>query len=234
MSEVYVYGLMTAVDAGAACAADPSGRLTPVAGDAVAAVCEPASRVSIAAAGEDGAQLAALARRHDAVVNLLAGYGPTLPVRMGTCCTSDRLAPALVAAEADLLAQLDRLRGCSEWRLRVRPSAAEPSPAPSARSALTGTEYLRQRQARQATTTAPSAFADVDAVVAEFSSGNGPVDESGGLRSRSYLIEDARTDALFERVGPLLEQATARGDQVTLTGPLPAYSFADVELGGAP
>jgi hypothetical protein len=233
MTDVYVYGLLATPAAERACAADPSGRLTAVPGGAVAAVCEPASAETIATAAEDDTRLAALARRHDAVVHLLAGFGPTLPVRMGTVCVAARLGEALTTTEAELLAQLAHLRGCSEWRLRVRSAAPGRETAPSARSALSGTEYLLRQQARRAAVAEQPAFADLDAVVAEFSVGSGPVTEAGDLRSRSYLIEDARTDALFERVGPLLEQASARGEETSLSGPLPAYSFADVRLGGA-
>lgn len=233
---IYVYGLMSDADAGAVCAADPSGRLLRVSGGPVAAVGEAVSPASIASVTDDDERLAALARRHDSVVHLQAAYGATLPVRLGTLCEARQLSDVLHAAEAELLEQLHLLAGCGEWRLRVRPATAparDRGAERARRSALTGTEYLMQRRTRRTAVAEPPTFADLDAVLAEFSVSSTAPGEAASGRSRSYLIETRRVDALLQHVTPLIEQAVARGEQVELTGPLPAYSFAAVQLGGS-
>ena len=241
---LYVYGLMAADAASRAAAADPSGRLLPVVAGEVAAVCELVQPETVAAAVTDDDQLAALARRHDSVVHLLASYGATLPARMGTVCGGDRLAAALADAQDALRQQLQLVEGCSEWRLRVTPAARRDErrgSRPSERAhatATSGTDYLRQRRAQrtavvEAAVEARSSFADLDAVLTEFSADSGDVIQGvrGSAHARSYLIADARADALLTTIGPLLQQAMQAGEQVTLNGPMPAYSFVELRLG---
>lgn len=240
---LYVYGLMTAAAAHEVTAADPSGRLLPVIAGDVAAVCELVEPETVAAAATDDDQLAALARRHDSVVHLLAGYGATLPARMGTVCAADRLAQALAEAQPELTRQLQLVRGCSEWRLRVTPAAPresgreERAGARDDAASLSGTEYLRQRRAQrtavaETTTRSASSFSDLDAVMTEFSTDSGALVQGmrGSARARSYLIADDRADSLLTTIGPLLQQAMQEGEQVTFAGPLPAYSFVELRL----
>lgn len=232
---LYVYGLMEASAAEQVAAADPSRRLLPVVTGDVAAVCEAVCPESVAAAATDDDQLAALARRHDSVVHLLAGYGATLPARLGTLCEAAFLVKALDAAQAELREQLQLVRGCHEWRLRVA------SPAPARRRErvphrdVSGTDYLRERLAQRAAVAErpQTSFSRLDAVLSEFSTATGDVLAEAGASShaRSYLVEDTRTDALLAALQPLLDQAAQAGEQAHLDGPAPAYSFAQLQLG---
>jgi hypothetical protein len=238
---LYVYGLMEAAPAQTVTEADPSGRLLVVAASGVAAVCEAVAADTLAVAATDDDELAALARRHDAVVHLLAGYGPALPARMGTVCARDRLAEALERGRDGLVGKLQQLRGHHEWRLRIdraaRPEADRGgrSATGSDRTAMSGTEYLRRRRASRTALAdaAPSVFPTLDSMMGEFSADAGDVLRSarGTAISRSYLVDDARVDTLLARVNPLIERAIESGERVSLAGPLPAYSFVDFSLG---
>jgi hypothetical protein len=193
----------------------------------------------VAAATEDDDQLAQLARRHDSVVRFLATCGPALPVRMGTMCSPDKLAAGLVEAEDEIVDQLARLRNRHEWRLRVEHDTAAEAPPRRPTRAESGTDYLLRRRTELSAGLAAGpddAFAAADAVLCTFSAEAGTVRRFGRTsRSRSYLVADGVVDNLLATLGPVLDGATTRGAKLVLTGPLPAYSFADVRLGaGAP
>jgi hypothetical protein len=186
----------------------------------------------------EGTPFAELVRRHDEVITALALAGPVLPARFGTLLTDKAaLTDVLVDGHASLADALDRIRGHAEWRLDVRcvPSGEAEAVAADQSS---GTAYLRSRRAARAKTErrrtlvraaiqsldeALTYFAD-DATTLRISNG-------GASASRAYLVpERAQQDFVgaAETVAAELDEA---GCSARLIGPMPAYSFADIELG---
>jgi hypothetical protein len=111
------------------------------------------------------------------------------------------------------------------------------SGSPRATRPESGTSYLLRRRDELA---APpdqggrDAFTAVDALVRSFGAVPGELRDDGNAgQSRSYLVPDAVVAELSAALEPLCDRWAARGTDVELSGPLPAYSFADVRLGAA-
>jgi hypothetical protein len=193
----------------------------------------------------EGSRFAQLVRRHDEVVTALALAGPVLPVRFGTLLSDrDKLTDTLADGQQELCRALDRVRGCAEWQLRVTPPATdlpdEPHPEPDARSvAQPGTVYLLgKREARRRAVDRRAALAEtiraLDASMAEHAQETGGAALHGASGTRAFLVAHAAQEAFLAAGVPAFTALEDLGCTVALTGPLPAYSFADVRLGGAP
>lgn len=177
-------------------------------------------------------RLAALAQRHDRTLQALAEAGTVLPVRLGTLFPDVDAMSALIAdTEAGLLEQLDRVRGCHEWALRVR--ALREESGPDAADA-TGTEYLQRRRDER-----NERDARRDAVVAAMSSVDqtlsgladavaGPGIGSGLSMSRAYLVADEGYPEFASAVARAAAELSKAGCTLAVSGPLPAYSFVGV------
>ena len=185
----------------------------------------------------EGGRLAKLARRHDGVVRALAGSGTVLPVRLGTLFPDAvSLTELLDQTADDLLVELDRVRGCHEWdvRVHVHQSAADLPITPADES---GTAYLMRRRnerqqavaAQAAISTAISAAYEVLTVLAE-SVVELAIDGSGMAMSRGYLVRTQHA-AEFETVAAeLTYELEGHGGNVRISGPLPPYSFVKIRL----
>lgn len=177
-------------------------------------------------------RLAALAQRHDQTLLALSGAGTVLPVRLGTLFPDIDAMSALIAdTEAGLLEQLDRVRGCHEWALRVR--ALREESAPDTADA-TGTEYLQRRRDER-----NDREARRDAVVGAMSSVDqtlsgladavaGPGIGSGLSMSRAYLVADEGYPEFASAVATAAAELSQAGCTLAVSGPLPAYSFVGV------
>lgn len=195
----------------------------------VAAVCEPGRGPD----PRDDVAVIAAARRHDALLQAIAEVGPVLPVRLGITCRSDLLDRVLGAEQDQLQRELDRIRGRHEWRLKV--TGRQP-PAETASEAASGTDYLRAkadavRAARRPDEAAQAVFASLDEQLRPLAIDADEVKVNAGaaaVRARSYLVPDAQETALMRTADAVSE--TAHDVDVTLIGPLPAYSFVTVRL----
>jgi hypothetical protein len=186
----------------------------------------------------DGSALAALACHHDEVVTALALTGAVLPVRMGTLLPDrDALVALIEDDQAGLADALDRVRGRAEWRARVVATGdAEDTRGSSVPREDSGTAYLLGRRAeRQKAGERRAALAAVDEALAfHADAAAGPLLASAArATARAFLVGETMQDdfvAAAEDAIPLLARF---GCALELRGPLPAYSFADLELGRA-
>ena len=186
----------------------------------------------------EGSHFAELVRRHDEVITALALAGPVLPARLGTLLPSrDAVSQLLEEAHASLADALDRIRGHAEWRLDVRCTQSSEFEA-AATEASSGTAYLPARRAERDNTehqraVLRAAIESLDEALTFFA------DEATGLQingrgfcaSRAYLVPDSVQQSFVAAA----EQGTAdldrKGCSARVIGPLPAYSFTDIELG---
>jgi hypothetical protein len=229
---VYVYGIVDRdlhlSGADAALPVTPVGR--------VGVVHAMARRDQFEGLGEDlseGGRLAVLARHHDRTLQAIAAAGTVLPVRLGVLFPDTETMSSLIAATEDsLLAELARLRDRSEWTVRVEMSApgdAEPGPDDPAG----GTAYLlRRREERHHQAQLHAALASVDEALAGLADAvAGPgIHGPGPSMARSYLVADAVRGNFAAVAAEAAAELELRGGALTLTGPLPAYSFVRVRL----
>jgi len=231
---VYVYAVV-ADDHPATVRADSGAYL--VGRGPVRAVCSAidSALLTTLADAESEETLVRLARRHDVVVRQLAEAGATLPVRLGTLCAdAERLERALTHASDELTAQLTAVRGCGEWSVRV---LAEPGPDASARADVTGTDYLlgrrraKERRARQRRNAA-DAIRELHEALSVYARRNAASSSLTGERlfSGVYLVPQAYSGDVEERCAAAAARLAKCGARLVVTGPLPPYSFADVQL----
>lgn len=187
---------------------------------------------------EEGTQFAELVRRHDEVITALALAGPVLPARLGTLlCDRETLTRLLEDGHAGLADALDRVRGRAEWRLHVRCASADEADADVA-AARTGTAYLLARRDARGKTerrrahlhTAIDSLDEALTVFADEATGL-QLSISGSSASRIYLVPESSQQSFVAAVEHGATELGRTGCSVRLIGPLPAYSFADLELG---
>jgi len=186
----------------------------------------------------EGSPLADLARRHDEVVTALALAGPVLPARFGTLL-ADRaaLSRLLEDGQVGLAHALDRVRGHAEWRLTIDCGSSDDTGTESA-DAPSGTAYLLARRDERARTaerraqlrTAMEALDDSLASFADEAT-HLRVGGSGGSARRAYLVAESAQQSFLTAADQGAAELNQAGCTVRLVGPLPAYSFADIELG---
>jgi Gas vesicle synthesis protein GvpL/GvpF len=197
----------------------------------------------------EGSRFAQLVRRHDEVVTALSLAAPVLPVRFGTLLADrDRVAEALADGERQLSAALDRVRGCAEWQLRVTPPPSDvdddqAAPITDASAGLSdlsrpGTSYLLgKREARRRAIDRHSQLVDavyaLDTSLSEQAQESGGPALSGASGSRAYLVAHSAQGDFLTACDHAVAALEHLGCTVTLHGPLAAYSFTDVRLGGA-
>lgn len=231
---VYVYAVV-GDDHPATVAADRGAYL--VGRGPVRAVCSAIDSALLTTLTDAGTEetLVGLARRHDVVVRELAEAGATLPVRLGTLCAdAERLERALAHSSDALAAQLAAVRGCGEWSVRV---LAEPEPDPSADPDATGTDYLlgrrraKERRARRRRAAA-DAIRELHEALSVYARRNAASSALAGERlfSGVYLVPHAYSADVEERCAAAAARLAKSGARLLSTGPLPAYSFADVQL----
>ena len=179
-------------------------------------------------ADEDG--LCEVARHHDMVIRWLAHLGPVLPIRLGTVCADvDRLVAGLHGNDNPIVAALEAVRGCSEWTVRID-VATDPADTVAEPASDSGTAYLMARREKLRRRTDRAAVAaeldrQVRALARDVREG-----ASSTRLARAYLVPNE----VSARLVPMLADAAARlrttGAELTVDGPLPPYSFADVHL----
>jgi gas vesicle protein GvpL/GvpF len=186
----------------------------------------------------EGSRLAKLARRHDGVVRALARRGAVLPVRLGTLFPDAASLTELLDQTADDLgAELDRVRGCEEWDLRVRAYLEKAVDLPTVPADESGTAYLMRRRnereravvAQAAISTAMSAADEALTALAQ-SALELAVDTSAMAMSRGYLVRTQHAAEFETLAAELANDLEGHGCNVRISGPLPPYSFVKIRL----
>ena len=171
---------------------------------------------------------------HDRLLNGYLAEGPVLPVRFGTCFTDmHRLGMSLSAKAAALRSSLDELTGLAEYALSVETESTETAAEPPGPEALSGRTFLKARKALRDRQDASAAdrehrlrfFHHMAISLAKDSDLRPP--RPPRLMSLSLLMDSLSAHRLRN---VLAESAT--GFTAQLTGPFPAYSFADAAIGG--
>jgi hypothetical protein len=195
---------------------------------------------------QDPVWLQRAVRCHHEVVAALFAQAPTVPFRLATVYLEPaRVRRLLEERSAALRRGLDLVTGRAEWGVLgypAAPSPAAPEPArPDARPDRPGTSYLLRRQCELADKerARAAAVADaqrVDAVLAPVAvaehrsparSRCAPGEPVAPLLNTSYLVDSQHADSFVAAVRRLAGELAHL--HLRLTGPMPAYSFVDVE-----
>jgi hypothetical protein len=178
---------------------------------------------------------------HQAVLTELAERGPVLPMRFAVLSAGpEELLDRLSSHRAHLTAQLDGVRGCVEMNVKgavvpghfadlvrrdgsLRALARRTRQRPGYEANVRLGEALAKGVAREARGAAREVLALLSPLAVR--TAQGQVDDEQVL-STSFLVRAADEQRFREAV---TERARAVGDRLTLslTGPLPCYSFVD-------
>ena len=180
--------------------------------------------------------LAAAGVRHQQVVAEIAGRGDVLPARFATVfLTLDSLRDDVKRRNAELRRNLERVRGCDEWGVKIHAVARIPAPQDAARkNEESGRGYLQRKSVmlesamrmRSKTDPALEAFAQE---LSRLSRENVPAGamsrgQPGVQWQHSYLIPRRNRSRLMQA----LERYSEKWDgvrRIECTGPWPPYSF---------
>ena len=185
---------------------------------------------------EDLAWVEQVARAHEAVLESAMALTTIVPLRLCTIClTPERVAALLDEQRGALRESLERLRGRTEWGVKV---FAEHRRFAAPQDAEGGAYLERKRRARDAREDAQRAATECaqrvhDAVErhAIATRVNPPQHaEAHGrdadmLLNAAYLVEEDRSAELHELVAALAAEHGPQGFVVELTGPWPPYNF---------
>ncbi|MEU8649830.1 GvpL/GvpF family gas vesicle protein [Streptomyces sp. NPDC048737] len=194
-------------------------------------------------------ELERCARAHHRAVEAAARKGTAVPLPMATLYLDDRNAVrAVTGRAASLRALLDRLRGRTEWAVKVhcagpgRAFGAAGDGGPAHGGPADGRSYLSRVSARRRTEreAREAALAQAHAIDRELrryavaATRHRPQSEqltgrsAPQLLNAAYLVDDARRAAFLEAAGrPVPGDGTAV--EVTLSGPWIPYSFARLD-----
>jgi Gas vesicle synthesis protein GvpL/GvpF len=192
----------------------------------------------------DPAELEAVARRHHDVVVAVAAMGPALPLRLATVYLTDDRVRSLLSDRRDEFCQtLGWLAHRTECGIKAwaDPEIVTRDLAPAQQSAAgqSGAAYLMRRRAELAARTEGHRLAarcreELHAALSQLAiaSRTHPLHDVGsaadaGLQvlNAAYLVESASFPEFAESARALGARAGAA--RVAVTGPWPAYSFAD-------
>lgn len=176
---------------------------------------------------------------HERVVESFLAAGTLLPMKLFTLFNGDAAALERSRADAPRVARLlKRLRGKSEWGVRLRRSGRQAAPRAAA-PAKSGREFLQRKLAERAVARGSSA-SDRQAADRAFrelkrhaaAAVRKPLADEAGrlLLDAVFLATKAGATALRRAVKARARAARADGLELVLTGPWPAYHFLD----GAP
>ncbi|WP_298554122.1 GvpL/GvpF family gas vesicle protein [Streptomyces luteogriseus] len=233
LGTLYVYGIA------------PAGVRPPrspgVAGAAVRLLTEDGLCAAVSNAPESVTARRRDLMAHQAVLGELAEQGPVLPMRFAVLTPdAEALRGQLRTDRAHLAAQLDGVRGCVEMNVKgtvvpgcfadlvrrddtLRTLARRTRKSPGYEANVRLGEALAKGVAREARGAAREVLARL--VPLAVRTAQGPVDDEQVL-STSFLVRSADEQRFRQAVAA---QAREAGDRLTLsvTGPLPCYSFVD-------
>jgi hypothetical protein len=177
---------------------------------------------------------------HHAVIDAIADSGlVTLPFRLFTIFSNERRAGEVFTERLpDIRRAFDRVRGRSEWVLRIgKPDPARATrPAPAA-AATSGTSFLAAKAAARRDDAARAARVQREAAAAYEALARVAEDtrlkavDAGGnvLLDAALLVSPEAVDDLKRTLTASAAQLLEDGCAVSLTGPWPPYSFASLE-----
>jgi hypothetical protein len=205
----------------------------------------------------DAAWTATRALRHEHAVEHFARRATVLPLRFGTIyLRRENVARMLEERGARLRPALERLRGREEWGLnvyverarlreqvaslsaRLREMEGEAAASPPGRAYLIRkkVDALRDEEARAETRRAAAAIEDELAAASDGSARlrvhKDEAGEQGETAARlAFLVRRENFDEFRAAAERLAERYTPLGFRFELTGPWPAYNFAESEGG---
>ncbi|MFE6199842.1 GvpL/GvpF family gas vesicle protein [Streptomyces sp. NPDC057838] len=233
LGTLYVYGIA------------PAGVRPPRAPGVDGAPVRLLTEAGLCAAVSDAPESVRARRRdlmaHQAVLGELAAQGPVLPMRFAVLTPeAEALRTQLRDDRAHLTAQLDGVRDCVEMNVKgtvvpgcfaelvrrdesLRALARRTRQRPGYEANVRLGEALAKGVAREARDAARQVLARLDGLAVR--TAQGPVDDEQVL-STSFLVRSADEGRFREAVAA---QARDVGDrlQLSVTGPLPCYSFVD-------
>lgn len=192
---------------------------------------------------EDLAWLEKVARGHDAVVQAVAGLGPTAPLRLATICLDDEGVRARLDEWHDALTEvLDRVQGRMEWSVKtyarggVEPESATATSAVEGQGA--GVAYLQRKREStqrrmQAEERAHQVAEEIHAALGKHSVASRRLPaqdprltghEGVMTLNGAYLVPIEESDAFAAALSVLSEQHPDA--HLEAGGPWPPYSFA--------
>jgi hypothetical protein len=183
------------------------------------------------------------ARAHHRGVEAAAGRGAVVPLPMATLYRGEATAARAVSDRREALeALLDRLRGRTEWAVKVHAAQAPPEPDAEAgtRAGAGGRDYLSRVSARRRERQGAHdrALAEAEAVDAELrryavaAVRHRPQSErltgrrAPQLLNIAYLVEDTRRAAFTGALARITADGRRPGVRVDASGPWIPYSFA--------
>jgi hypothetical protein len=189
----------------------------------------------------DPESAAGIAVQHHALLTKLAVSHDLAPVRLGAIyADAGAVRAMLLQSSGDFRSALKRIAGAAEFAMKLTPSG-EAATSDNSEPAISGRSYL-QRKADQAAAqrnrteharqVASDAFEAVSFVALEHAFApprrNAQADQEKRLLDAALLVERSQT-ARFE-AAVLAAQAIAEkaGYRLTVTGPLPPYSFVGI------
>jgi hypothetical protein len=191
--------------------------------------------------------------RHEHIVEHFARRASVIPLRFGTIyLRRDRVEQMLEESQAEFLSIIERLRGREEWgvnvyvtRARLMEAVTTISPrlrefAEQAAAASPGQAYLLRKKiealrADEARVEIKRATSAIERELVLFGEGSSRLRvmkdetaEQGEVAAKlAFLVPRARFDEFRAAAEKMAERYAASGFKLELTGPWPAYNFAD-------
>ncbi|MFJ4713899.1 GvpL/GvpF family gas vesicle protein [Streptomyces sp. NPDC088785] len=234
-SSLYVYALTDPATAGHArrCPAvgDQGASVTVLVQDDLAAVVSPAAERPRARRRD--------LRAHQDVLNALLAHGPVLPMRFGMIAADEEAVRAdMSARRAQNLSALARVAGRAEWNVKgesvpealpellredagLRALRASTRQRPGYEADVRLGQAIAAALQRRAEAAARDVVAHLDALAVDVRVG-GAV--AGGALNSSFLVAQS-DEAPFRRAVQALAERHRGRIALTVTGPLPCYSF---------
>jgi hypothetical protein len=183
-----------------------------------------------------------MVRHHEAVIESLLGGRAVVPMRFGSIFSTEAGLRSMLEENATaFIGMLDRVRGRTEWGVRVNADreAMVRGLAPAPTAAGSGGDYLRRRKAEMKADEEVGAEAariarEVhEALVERAEDGvvlQPRVPDPQTLITSAYLVPFSDQDAFLASAKEL--DAKYEGISLDVTGPWPPYSFISADVGG--
>jgi Gas vesicle synthesis protein GvpL/GvpF len=190
----------------------------------------------------------ATARAHELVLEMVGAVTTLIPMRMCSVYRTEGGVKEMLARESTpLLDALERLKGKTEWGVKVFADEQPTGAAGAAEEAQSGTDYMRQRKserdarfiADERLQEACAAIHDqlsaaaVDSLTAPLQRPEVSGHEGQMLLNGVYLVASDQQQAFLGLVQQLRHEHEPSGLYLEPTGPWPAYNFVPGTIGAA-
>ena len=179
-------------------------------------------------------------RAHESVLEDVLQRAAVVPMRFGSIFSSpDGLRSMLTEHAEALRAALDRVRGRTEWGVKLHCDASRlaGSIAGVSSEPPSGRGYLMKKKAElEASTRASEAAAAIasethDALAEVADEAVRSASRANEVLNGAYLVRDGEREAFMRRVEEL-QQRHADAFAFEVTGPWPPYNFTSADVGG--